>query len=323
MRDRAVGSRSGPRASSEAGFTLIEVSVAAILVVLFSLAFASSFSAAFGASRGNMLRQQATAIVNEELEYARALSWPETAMTYVYTSAPMLNFSSDSLDGTEVGFAGYEVLAVLPSTGAVAPLRTYSVDGTGYTVWRYVTHSASGMRRVVVLAEWSDEGASETLLGATLVSEVSARANAGGVTTTTTLAPPTTTTTVAPTTTTTTVAPTTTTTTTLPLDPPLFLSQLTLSLGDNEDIPEAQAFVQDEFANNMNGATVYGEWSTSPVEPGYPFAVTMNTSGPGRAIFQNADDHAVGTIVQFCVTDIVLAGYSYSGGTQCVSEVWT
>jgi prepilin-type N-terminal cleavage/methylation domain-containing protein len=129
MRDLSAGSRVSPRANSDDGFTLIEVTVAAILVVVFSLAFASSFSAALGASRGNLLRQQGTSVLNEELEYGRALDWSELAMSYVYTSAPMLNIAADSLDGAEAGFAGLEVLAVFPYEGAVTPLRTYVVDG--------------------------------------------------------------------------------------------------------------------------------------------------------------------------------------------------
>ena len=71
----------------ESGFTLVEVSVAAILVVTFALAFASSFSVAFGAARGNLLRQQATAVVNEELEYVRALTWQELAIPGTLSTA--------------------------------------------------------------------------------------------------------------------------------------------------------------------------------------------------------------------------------------------
>ena len=66
----------------------------------------------------------------------------------------------------------------------MVPRREYRVDDQDYVVWRYVTHSANGMRRFMVLVSWTDEGASETLLAATLVSEVLARDNSAGVTTT-------------------------------------------------------------------------------------------------------------------------------------------
>jgi hypothetical protein len=79
-----------------------------------------------------------------------------------------------------------------------------------------------------------------------------------------------------------------------------------------------------DFASGGNavGAVVVGQWSTTPPEAGYPFTVNQVTSGPGRAVFVHNDGHVVLTVVQFCVTDIVLSGYSYSGGTQCVSAVW-
>ncbi|HLE39763.1 MAG TPA: type II secretion system protein [Acidimicrobiia bacterium] len=175
-----------PISHRESGFTLIEVSVAASLVVMFALAFATSFGVAFGATRGNLLRQQATAVVNEEVEHVRSLAWPEVAMSSVDAAAPMLDATDTALLGSEAGFAGTEVLAVFPLTGAVHPWGTHEVDGQSYTVWRYVTHAGSGLRRFVVLVTWIGETAAETLLSSTLVSEVTARQNPGGVTTTTT-----------------------------------------------------------------------------------------------------------------------------------------
>jgi len=63
-----------PISHRESGFTLIEVSVAASLVVMFALAFATSFGVAFGATRGNLLRQQATAVVTaQEAQLKKAL----------------------------------------------------------------------------------------------------------------------------------------------------------------------------------------------------------------------------------------------------------
>ena len=316
-------SRGDPREEFDDGFTLIEVTVAAILVVVFSLAVASSLSTAMGASRINLVRQQATAILTEELEYARALVWPEAAMTFVSTAAPLLNSTSDSLDGTEVGFDGFEVLAVLPDTGIVTPLRTYSVDRQDYTVWRYVTHSTGGLRRFVVSVNWADEkGTSSEMLGSTFISEITARTNSGGVTTTTTTTTvaPTTTTTVAPTTTTT-VAPTTTTT--VPADPPMAISAITVAIDYGNAKQTARVDVIDDQGANLNGATVFGTWSVDPTEAGYPFDVDTTTEGPGRATFIHNDDHPVGATVQLCVTDVYAAGYTYGDGVQCASGAWS
>ncbi len=84
----------------------------------------------------------------------------------------------------------------------------------------------------------------------------------------------------------------------------------------------ANVFVLDDEGDPINGATVYGEWSMSPAEAGYPFGVSLNTSGPGRATFLHNDGHDDGITVQFCVTDIVMTGFSYSGGVQCASGIW-
>ncbi|HAX82232.1 MAG TPA: hypothetical protein DCY40_06680, partial [Actinobacteria bacterium] len=188
----------------ESGFSLIEVSVAASLVVAFALAFATSFGVAFGSTRGNLLRQSATGVVNEEFEYVRALTWTELAMSSVDTTAPLLDATKQLLVGTEVGFAGTEMLAVFADTGRITPWRKYVIDAQEYQVWRYVTHAGGGMRRFVALVTWSHDGASESLLSSTLVSEVTARANPGGVATTAPGTPPTSSTTSSTTTTSTT-----------------------------------------------------------------------------------------------------------------------
>lgn len=307
------------RASSDAGFTLIEVSVAAILMVAFSLGIATSFGAAFGVSRGNLLRQQATTVVNQELEFARSLRWDQLAMSEVDPAAPMIGTSGETLVGTEVGFAGEETLVVLPDTGLITPNRTHTLDGTSYEAWRYVTHSSGGSRRFVVFVTWSDEGSNESLLSATQISEVTARANSGSDGTLADGSPAPTTTTTSTTSTTTTTSSTTTTTTTLP---GLVIDSMTLSFNLGSNQQTATVFVDYATGGNANGAVVHGRWSTDPAESGYPFTVYQTTSGAGRAQFIHNDGHPAGTIVQFCVTDIVLSGYSYTGGTQCVSGVW-
>ncbi len=312
-------------ASRESGFTLIEVSVAASLVVAFALAFATSFGVAFGATRGNLLRQQAIAVVGEEFEYVRALTWPELAMTSVSTAAPMLDGSGTKLQGGDLGFGAEETLTVLPLTGVVTPWRTYVLDGQDYLVWRYVTHAGGGLRRFVVLVQWSEDGASESLVSSTMVSEVTARANEpGGVGTTVPGSPSTTT---SSTTTTTTLPPTTTTTsgtttTTVPAGPELSITGFSLTLSRSAGKQTATLTVVTGSMSVVVGATVDGVWATSPTEDGYPLSVQQTTNGSGGATFVHNDGHVTGTVVQFCVTNIAKAGYTYSGGTQCVSATW-
>lgn len=316
----------------ESGFTLVEVSVAASLVVAFALAFATSFGVAFGATRGNLLRQQAVGVLSEELEYVRAISWSELAMTEVETTAPMLDESGAELDGTSAGFAGSELL-VSDASGVITPWRTYSRDGQEYLVWRYVTHVDGGLRRFVALVMWSEDGASESLLGSTLVSEVTGRANEGGVSTSAPGTPPTssptttstTTTTLPPTTTTSTATTTTTlppTSTTVAGGTQMVIDGFTLELNRSAGKQTAGLDVRTTTGSAVGGATVYGIWSTTPAEEGYPLVVTQDTISSGRATFVHNDGHPTGTVVQFCVTSIVKSGYYYSGGTQCVTATW-
>jgi len=324
-RRRRGGSAISALRRAEGGFTLIEVSVAAILVVAFALGIASSFGAAFGVARGNILRQQATTVVNQEVEYARSLDWTQLAMASIDPDAPMLGSTGTSLLGSEAGFGADETLVLFASTGFVTPHRTHTIDGTNYDAWRYVTHSTEGSRRFVVLVLWSDEGSSESLISATQITEVSARANDGAIVTLADGSPAPTTTTSSTTTTstsTTTTSSTSTTTTTTTL-PGLVIEKIELSFNVGSNTQTAQVYVDYATGGNASGAVVHGQWSTSPAESGYPFTVFQTTSGPGRATFTHVDGHPAGTTVQFCVTDIVLGGYSYTGGTQCISAVWS
>ncbi len=104
--------------------------------------------------------------------------------------------------------------------------------------------------------------------------------------------------------------------------PELVLLSMDLVIDYGNEKQTANVFVEDDEGQNLNGATVYGEWSMTPAEAGYPLGVSQNTSGPGRATFLHNDGHDDGITVQFCVTDIVMTGFSYSGGVQCVSGVW-
>ena len=310
----------------ESGFSLVEVSVAASLVVAFALAFATSFGVAFGATRGNLLRQTATGVVNEEFEYVRALTWTELAMSSVDTSAPLLDDTKQLLVGADVGFAGTETLAVFADTGLITPWRKYIVDGQDYQVWRYVTHAGGGIRRFVALVTWSEDGASESLLSSTLLSEVTARANPGGVATTAPGTPPTSSTTTSSTTSTTTSTTSTTTTTSITTTTVpgvrMVIAGMNLSFNRGAGKQTATVDVVGIDLQVVSGATVYGIWSTLLAEDGYPVSAQQVTSGSGRATFVHNDGHPTGTVVQFCVTGIVKTGYFYDGGIQCVSGTW-
>jgi len=317
-----------PMSRTESGFTLVEAAVAAFLVVVFFLAFASSVDIAADNSRSNRFSQQATALASAEVDYARVLSWDELAMTAVDDAQPMLNAAKTHLLAAQAGLAADEPL-VVDSGGIVAPKAVHTHDGQDYTVWRYVTDAGSDLRRLVVLVVWDNEGNEQTFQTSTMISQVTAGGNAGGVTSTTspggsttTSSSSTTTSTSTSTSTTTTSTTTTSTTTTQPEGPFLHVVDMEIDLDEGKDKAKVEVWIEDDDGDGWKGIVVTGTWSTSPSQPGYPFSTDDETDKNGTAKFTHNDGHPDGTTVQFCVTNVEYPGYTWAGGTHCVSAEW-
>jgi type II secretory pathway pseudopilin PulG len=162
------------RVRTEAGFTLVEALVAAVIVVILFAAFAAAMATAFRGARINHAAQAATALSVEHLEFARSVSWAELAMIEVAENAPLIDAAQQLLLASEAGLEADEPLVVSPS-GLIPPVIEESVDLTEYTVWQYVSTVDEGIRRVVVYVTWQEGSVGYSHLLSGLLSEVATR----------------------------------------------------------------------------------------------------------------------------------------------------
>ena len=160
-------------ASGEAGFTIIETIAGAVITVIIVVALGQAMSIAMGGARNNRFHQNAVAVALTELEAARAVSWEELALTEVDAEAPLLTASGVALDGSALGLAADEGLAML-ETGVVEPRLDVEVEGVPYTVWRYVSLPDRDSRRMTIEITWIDDGRSHSFLTSTLLTDATA-----------------------------------------------------------------------------------------------------------------------------------------------------
>lgn len=161
--------------SHDAGFTLIESVVAASILIVLFVGFGSTLGGAYSGSRDNDVAQEATALGVEQLEFARSLAWDEIAMTSVASGAPAVDETAGVLIASEAGLAQDEALFVDEANGRIAPLEIETVDQQSYKIWRYVTEAEGGLRRVVVVVEWTLDGVVSHHRNSTLISEAATR----------------------------------------------------------------------------------------------------------------------------------------------------
>ena len=165
------------RLRREEGFSLLELTVALMLAVVFMVAVAGTLRGALAASRSNRFRQEATAMAMESFEHARSLGWDFLAMDEIDPQAPMIDPETGVLLYYESGLASNEDLLVC-ATGQLAPKTVMTVEDITYTTWTYVTKVNASLRRVVVLVMWETEGEAFTHRSDSVISVVSA----GGIT---------------------------------------------------------------------------------------------------------------------------------------------
>jgi len=162
--------------SGDAGFTLIEATVAMALVVVIFVGLMQSLTVSLRSARDNRMQQQATTLALEGIEFSRSLSWDELAMFPAAVVADPY-VTSGSLVGAEFDLGADEPLIdYTTEASALLPYHTVEVlDGTDFDVFAYVTDAGTGIRRVVVVVEWSTtEIARHAHHTSTLISEVSA-----------------------------------------------------------------------------------------------------------------------------------------------------
>jgi hypothetical protein len=158
---------------SEAGFSLIELAVAGFIAAMLVAAIAGTLRAAIGSSRDSRLHQEATAIMVERVEQARALAWDALALTAVDETAPLIDPDAGALLGVEAGLPGDESLLVCDG-GLVPAKQVKEAAGETFTSWAYVTRLSADLRRVFVLVSWETDGVPASFHSSTIVSDVSA-----------------------------------------------------------------------------------------------------------------------------------------------------
>jgi hypothetical protein len=155
------------------GFSLIELAIAGLLAALLVAAIAGTLRVVIGTARDSRLRQEATAIMVERVEQARALSWDELALTGIDATAPLIDPSAGTLLGGEAGLPGDESLLVC-NEGSVLPKQVDTAGGVTFTSWAYVTRLTADLRRVMVMVSWVEDGVPASFQSSTVISDVSA-----------------------------------------------------------------------------------------------------------------------------------------------------
>lgn len=153
----------------DAGFTLVEVLVALVIVVLLFIGLTSSLGVALRNVRHTRLAQQATALAQEGVEFSRSLEWSELAMIPDnYSSDPRV--SGSSFVGSSIGLGSNEPL--VESTSGLIPVYTVQVlDDQSFTISHYVTQITSSLRRVIVFVEWSTASTTQSHFSTTEIAE--------------------------------------------------------------------------------------------------------------------------------------------------------
>ncbi len=176
--EAGVGRRLGVRRhpvppTAEAGFGLVELSVAVLLAMMLVLAFSGTLRGALSGSRENRFRQEATGLGLERLELARSLGWEGLALSEIDPDAPLIDSDREVLLAEPTGLPADESLRTCES-GVLAPRVDATIQDIQFTTWTYVTQPSATLRRVYVLVEWNGEVGTRTYHTGTLISTISA-----------------------------------------------------------------------------------------------------------------------------------------------------
>lgn len=161
------------RGATDAGFGLVELSVALLLAMMLVLTFSGTLRGALSGSRENRFRQEATGLGLERLELARSLEWDALALAEIDATAPLIDAEREVLLADLTGIPTDESLRTCVS-GVLEPRVDRTVQDTQFTTWTYVTQPSATLRRVFVLVEWNGESGVRSYRTGTLISTISA-----------------------------------------------------------------------------------------------------------------------------------------------------
>ncbi len=151
------------------GFTLVEVLVALVIVVLLFVGLSTTLTVSLRNLRNTRGEQQATALAQEGVEFSRSLDWAELAMIPADYSAD-LHVTGSQFVGSSIGLSSNE--ALVESSGGLIPVyTTQTLDGQLFTVSHYVTQVSSSLRRSIVVVEWATGGIKQAHFSTTQIAE--------------------------------------------------------------------------------------------------------------------------------------------------------
>lgn len=149
--------------TAEDGFTIIEASIAMLIVAMMFTALSAGLISGLRATRDARLFQQATAMGQEAIEAARDLSYDALVMqTSDLAGDPRIG-PGPKFDPDGSGILAAEPVITSSSGGSIVPhITTETVVNTTFTKSRYVTWvddtiqggPAQSYKRMVVIIEW-------------------------------------------------------------------------------------------------------------------------------------------------------------------------
>lgn len=168
------------RVADEDGFTIIEASIAMLIVAMMFTALSAGLISGLRATRDARLFQQATAIGEEAVESARDLSYDTLVMSSsdpAFASDPRIQ-AGPKFDPDQAGPLVSEPIVASSSGGAIVPhITTEEVVNTTFTISRYVTWvdnaiqggPAQSYKRMVVMIEWDVVGDTNSYVTSTFI----------------------------------------------------------------------------------------------------------------------------------------------------------
>jgi prepilin-type N-terminal cleavage/methylation domain-containing protein len=91
----------GKEKRGQSGFSLVEVIIASIIMVVLCVAALSAFSYASSVNRGNNLRSQSLSTLQEEIEYYRGLQFKRSGSDAALNAGTYFKGAKTSGDGTQ------------------------------------------------------------------------------------------------------------------------------------------------------------------------------------------------------------------------------
>ena len=148
------------RLGRDDGMSLIEVLVAATILLVGIMSLTTVFTSATELTSNSKRESQAVDFGQRQLESLRALPYASVTMSSCAGGATWTSFMTPG-SSSHVKPLGEETMACDATNGRIAPSETWSDDVTATrgTVYRYVTQPAADVRRIVVVVTVQGAGA--------------------------------------------------------------------------------------------------------------------------------------------------------------------